>query len=155
MAFCSIGSDSLEVSTPATNYEQQGNSNDNRKSVMQTLVGTLALAALSATPTLALASWLQVYVGATKSGGSVKISPIPDDVYDLKEAVKVEVEPELNHCDAADLEVFAVGTSVPIPDGTEPLCPGMKLSELDATTDEKPLIVVAPLLLEKMRFCSR
>ena len=110
---------------------------------MQTLVVALALAAFSATPTWALASWLQLYVGATKSGGSLKISPIPDDVYDLKKAVKVEVEPKLNHCAASDLEVFAVGTSVPIPDGTEPLDPWDPVPT--STTGPEPLIVVAPL----------
>ena len=110
---------------------------------MQVLVGALALAAFSVTPIQALASWLQVYIGTTKSGGSVKISPIPDDVYDLTEAVKVEVEPELNHCDAANLEVFAVGTSVPIPDGTEPLDPWDPIPTF--TTSKKPLIVVVPL----------
>ena len=60
---------------------------------MQVLVGARALAQFLATPTWAFASWNQLYVGATKSGGSVKISPIPDDVYELAEAVKVEVEP--------------------------------------------------------------
>ena len=140
----------LEVSTPATKYQQQGNSNDNRTKVMQVLVCTRALAAFSATPTWALASWLQLYVGATKSGGSLKISPIPDDVYDLKKAVKVEVEPELNHCKAADLEVFAVGTLVPIPDGTEPLDPGETVP--GGTTSKKPLIVVAPLPLQQQRY---
>ena len=80
----------------------------------------------------------------------MKISPIPDDVYDLKKAVKVEVEPELNHCKAADLEVFAVGTSVPIPDGTEPLDPGETVP--GGTTSKKPLIVVAPLPLQQQRY---
>ena len=75
----------------------------------------------------------------------MKISPIPDVVCCLTEAVKVKVEPKLNHCAPSDLNVFAVGTQVPTPAGTEPLRPGRKLSELDATTDEKPLIVVAPL----------
>ena len=140
----------LEVSTPVTKYQQQGNSNNNRKKVMQVLVGALALAAFSVTPIQALASWLQVYIGTTKSGGSVKISPIPDDVYDLTEAVKVEVEPELNHCDAANLEVFAVGTSVPIPDGTEPLDPWDPIPTF--TTSKKPLIVVAPLRLRQQEY---
>ena len=119
---------------------------------MQILVGALALAAFSVTPTQALASWLQLYIGAMKSGTVFEISGTDRNIHALKKAVKVEVEPKLNHCDAADLEVFPVGTLVPIPDGTEPLCPGMKLSELDATTDEKPLIVVAPPLLQQQRY---
>ena len=88
--------------------------------------------------------WIQLYVGETESGHSVKIRPIPENVYYLTEAVKVEVEPKLNHCAPSHLNVFAVGTQVPTPASTEPLRPGRKLSELDATTDEKPLIVVAP-----------
>ena len=89
--------------------------------------------------------WIQLYVGETESGGVVLIRPIPENVYYLKKAVKVEKAVALSHCDADDLNVFAVGTQVPTPAGTEPLRPGRKLSELDATTDEKPLIVVAPL----------
>ena len=110
---------------------------------MQILVGALALAAFSATPIQALASWLQVYVGATKSGRSVKISPIPDDVNDLTEEIKSQKAVALSHCDAVELNVFAVGTRVPIPDGAEPLDPGETVP--GGTTSKKPLIVVAPL----------
>ena len=80
----------------------------------------------------------------------MKISPIPDDVYELAEAAKVEVEPKLSHCDAANLKVFAVGTSVPIPDGTEPLDPGGTVP--GGTTSKKPLIVVAPLPPQQQQY---
>ena len=137
---------------PATKYQQQGTSNDSRKKAMQVLVGARALvpAQFSATPTRAFASWLQLYVGATKSGHSVKISPIPDDVYDLKKAVKVEKAVALLHCNADELNVFAVGTLVPIPDGTEPLDPGK--TGPGGTTSKEPLIVVAPLALQQQRY---
>ena len=87
--------------------------------------------------------WIQLYVGATKSGHSVKISPIPDDMNDLTEEIKVKVEPKLNHCAPSDLNVFAVGTQVPTTDGTGPLDPGETVP--GGTTSKEPLIVVAPL----------
>ena len=89
--------------------------------------------------------WIQLYVGETESGGVVLIHPIPENVYYLTEEIKAKKAAALLHCDADELNVFAVGTQVLTAVDKVPLRPGMKLSELDATTDEKPLIVVAPL----------
>ena len=117
---------------------------------MQTLVVALALAAFLATPTWALASWLQLYVGATKSGGVLFIHPIPENVYALTEAVKVKRAVDLSHCNAAGLNVYAAGTSVPIPDGTEALDPWDPVPT--STTGPEPLIVVAPLLPQQQQY---
>ena len=117
---------------------------------MQVLVGALALSAFSATPTWAFASWLQVYVGATKSGAVVEISDTGRNIHALKKAVKVKKAEELSHCSTNMLNVFAVGTSVPIPDGTEPLNPWDPIPA--GTTSKKPLIVVAPLLPQQQRY---
>lgn len=58
-------------------------------------------------------------------------------VDDLKKAVKEEYSSNLlKNVAAPMLNVFAA-------EGGEPLRPGKKVSELDATTDENPLIVVA------------
>ena len=86
--------------------------------------------------------WIQLYVGATKSGGVFFILPIPENVCALTEAVKVKVEPKLNHCAPSDLNVFAVGTRVPTPAGREPLNAGDPVPT--GTTGPAPLIVVAP-----------
>ena len=117
---------------------------------MQTLVVTLALAAFSATPIQALASWLQVYVGAMKHGTVFEISNTDRNIHALKKAVKVEKAEEMSHCDADELNVFAVGTSVPIPDGTEHLAPSKTVP--GGTTSKKPLIVVAPLPPQQQRY---
>ena len=86
--------------------------------------------------------WIQLYIGTEKSC-IVKIRPIPETVYDLQEEVKNKVAIKLSHCDAADLMVFAVGTSVPIRDGTEPLDPGDTVpSVASGTTAGKPPLVV-------------
>ena len=87
--------------------------------------------------------WIQLYVGATKSGGVFCIRPIPENVYALTEAIKVENAVALSQCDADELNVFAVGTSVPTTAGTEPLDPWDPVPT--GTTGPAPLIVVAPV----------
>ena len=87
--------------------------------------------------------WIQLYVGETESGGVVLIRPIPENVYYLTEEIKAKKAEELSHCDANELNVFAVGTQVPTPAGTEPLDPGETVP--GGTTSKEPLIVVAPL----------
>jgi hypothetical protein len=66
------------------------------------------------------------------------------NVDDLKEAIKKKNENSLRLVDAAGLKVYAPGTEIPAPDSTtDHLKPGIEVSNL-RTTDEKPLIVIAP-----------
>jgi hypothetical protein len=60
----------------------------------------------------------------------------------LKTAIKTVFGPHLP-CAAPGLKVYAPGTKIPVPDSTDHLKPGTKVSDL-STTDEKPLIVIAP-----------
>jgi hypothetical protein len=55
--------------------------------------------------------WIQLYVGGEKSGDVFIVKPVPEDVHDLREAVK-EKWPELSYCASNDLTLFPPGTSV-------------------------------------------
>ena len=70
-----------------------------------------------------------------------KIRPIPEDVDDLKKKIKEAKPHDLGNCDADRLKVYAAGGD---PRKDEPLRPGKEVKTLGDTTDENPLIVVAP-----------
>ena len=75
-------------------------------------------------------------------GQPVSVEPIPDDVHDLKVAVKNEYPNRLGHCDALELVVYPPGTE-PADFKPENACrPDIKPSR-DADY-ENPLFVVAP-----------
>jgi hypothetical protein len=40
------------------------------------------------------------------------IDPVPKDISRLKEAVHQKIQPELSHCSAASLQVYAPGTNL-------------------------------------------
>ena len=85
--------------------------------------------------------WVQVVTnGGGRVGGAVKIKPVPEDVADLCEAVKAKMVNDLAHCDAHHLVVFPPGAN--IEEQKEALRPGA--APPSDTTDEKPMIVVAP-----------
>jgi hypothetical protein len=90
--------------------------------------------------------WVQLYYkGETETesvGQSFRIEPIPQDVDALKKLVHRELAPELTHCSAARLKVYAAGTNtVPIPEGTKALNPGHPVPT--NSTSDLPLIVIA------------
>ena len=93
--------------------------------------------------------WVQVYIGSKESGTPIKIKPVPDDIHDLKEAVKAKLVPDLDYCAPNKLFVYPTGTDVSVLKGVEALDADRELSfPTSATTknDEPgPLIVVAPL----------
>jgi hypothetical protein len=82
-----------------------------------------------------------LYIGGEKNGSVFKVKPVPEDVNDLRKAVKEEW-PELNETAAARLIVYPAGTSVENLDKASSL----RLSGPvpDATTEDYPLIVIAP-----------
>mmetsp|Transcript_53162 Transcript_53162/g.57699 ORF Transcript_53162/g.57699 Transcript_53162/m.57699 type:complete len:353 (+) Transcript_53162:180-1238(+) len=89
--------------------------------------------------------WVHLVIeGEEHEGEPFKISPIPDDINDLKKAVKTELETTLRHCDAANLSVYSPGTGVPIQDSESRLKANMVCSDILGVTYESPLIVVAP-----------
>jgi hypothetical protein len=105
--------------------------------------------------------WVQIYYKGQeeeeKFGDAIKIKPIPDDVNDLKKVVF----PEKSVVEIAAVKVYASGTTVPIPDGTDNLPAWNKVSSY-TTTGEEPLIVIAPKPQAqrqqqdgKLRCCSR
>jgi hypothetical protein len=87
-------------------------------------------------------------------GESYKITPIPEDVSDLKMKVHLLFSVELQHCSAGLLKVYPPGTTVL--ESTESLDPG---DPVPANTSSKmPLIVIAPKPEQpngKLRCCSR
>ena len=90
--------------------------------------------------------YVKVYIGENDGNPSfLKIKPIPDDIFDLRDEIKAKNSNVLRAIDAVQLKVYAAGTSYPIVEGQDSLDPG------DAVpTDiayEKPLIVVAPALV--------
>ncbi len=88
--------------------------------------------------------WVQLYWDNNEeSGEPFEIEPIPKNVGALKKDVIKEYRNTLSHADAAFLKVYAPGTTVPIPNITHSLTPGEKVVKY-STTDEKPIIVIAP-----------
>ena len=83
------------------------------------------------------------YKLGNKNASKVKLTG-DADVDDLKEAVCKKNPVTLSHVEnPSDLDVFAAGTAVPVPEGTESIDPGRKATEFN-TTSTNPLIVVAP-----------
>ena len=91
--------------------------------------------------------WVCLFIEDEHQGDPVKISPIPEDINDLKEAVKKKFELTLRHCDAAYLSVYPDGTSVPIEQGVHAYVgwdPVPKMDPSPGSTKPHILIVVAP-----------
>lgn len=86
--------------------------------------------------------WIQLYLGQEKSGDVFGISVPVNNIDSLRKAVKEECKPKLDYCAASDLVVYAAGTDVPIPEGTESLDPWDTVPT--NSTGPMPLIVVAP-----------
>jgi hypothetical protein len=101
------------------------------------------MASTGAVPTASV--WVQLYyIGDEKPvGESIEITPIPKNVNALKEKVHAEKQTKLAHVDANDLRVYASGTTLPIPENAHSLRPGKEVFDCP-TTDETPLIVIAP-----------
>jgi hypothetical protein len=85
--------------------------------------------------------WIQLYLGDVKIGDAFNVKPIPENVADLKKAVKEECKPKLDFCGANELKVYAAGTAVPGSAVTEALDPGDSVPT--GTTSKTPLIVKA------------
>jgi hypothetical protein len=64
------------------------------------------------------------------------------DVNDLCKAIKVEMDPDLNHCSAARLSVYPAGTAFENCNTTNALDRGDEPPE--GTTSKAPLVVIAP-----------
>ena len=84
--------------------------------------------------------YVKVYIGENDGNPSfLKIKPIPDDIFDLRDEIKEKEQLELP---ASRLKVYAAGTSYPIVEGQDILDPGDAVPT--DTTSKNPLIVVAP-----------
>jgi hypothetical protein len=84
--------------------------------------------------------WVQLYYEGQEEaiGEAIKITPIPDDVHDLKLAVFSSMNP----AQIAEVKVYASGTTVPFPDCIEA---NVSFSAVaTGATYEEPLIVIAP-----------
>jgi hypothetical protein len=113
-----------------------------------TLRATIMFAA-NGTP-LAKVTWVQLYCGNQAIGNPTKIvaDNTPRNVSFLAHLVKAELHISLQHCDAACLTVYPPGTVVHVPlDPVGSLDPDSPIP--DKTTGENPLIVVAPLPLQR------
>ena len=87
--------------------------------------------------------WIQVRdTNGENVGNVVKINSELDDVNDLCKAIKVELEPDLNHCSAARLSVYPAGTAF----GNYNAITAFKrsVSPPVGTSEEAPLVVIAP-----------
>jgi hypothetical protein len=93
--------------------------------------------------------WIQLYIeGQGKIGRAfcIEISSLSKDrIDDLAKAVYKAGEKSLGQCDAFQLEIFKAGTEFP-PKEEDKLRPGKPVPK--GTTDENPLRVVAPDLLQ-------
>ena len=47
--------------------------------------------------------WVRLYIGSKESDDPIKIKPVPDDISDLKEAVKAKAGPTLDHYGIQDI----------------------------------------------------
>ncbi len=76
--------------------------------------------------------------------GSSEIVEVPDGSYitHFRKAVKEACKRKLTDYDANDLYVYPSGTVVPVESGTLPIGSGKPVPT--GTTDEKPLVVIAP-----------
>lgn len=92
--------------------------------------------------------WVQLHIKGENgpSGEPIKIKPAPDDVSDLKEAVKTKLQPKIDYAPLNEIFVYpprAAGVAV-----GDHYKPGRKLAdlieELKDTSDDHPLILVAP-----------
>ena len=94
--------------------------------------------------------WVQLYYNGTDNpeGDPIKVSPVPDDVADLKGIVYPRKSKSLQHCDPDDLILFPPKSSR----GKKKYNVGKKLEELvdelkyasTPTSFDSPLVVVAP-----------
>jgi hypothetical protein len=83
-----------------------------------------------------------LYIGGEKNGSVFGIYDFAGNVDQLREAVKEKCKPKLEHRDRNMLTVYPAGTSVENLDKASSL----RLSGPvpDATTEDYPLIVIAP-----------
>ena len=87
------------------------------------------------------ALWFEVVQeGHKNTTAKVQMGPT-DDVFDLKEAVKVKFAPRLDNVAAPDLEVYLSAKAY---EGGQSARPGLVLASNVGVTDEDPVIVVAP-----------
>ena len=92
--------------------------------------------------------WIQLYIGDVKIGQPFDVTDfkLGGNVSALKEAVWTKKIDRLQQSsdakDSTELNVYAAGTVVPIPDGAEVLAGNLTVSSLVATY-EAPLIVKA------------
>ena len=87
--------------------------------------------------------WIQVSdTNGINVGAKFKIKSEPEDVDDLCEAIKVKLEPDLNHCSAARLSVYPAGTAFGNYNTTNALDRGE--APPVGTTSKAPLVVIAP-----------
>ena len=87
--------------------------------------------------------WIQVRdTNGENVGNVVKINSELDDVDDLCEAIKVKLEPDLNHCSAARLSVYTAATAFENCNTTNALDRGE--APPVGTTSKAPLVVIAP-----------
>jgi hypothetical protein len=87
--------------------------------------------------------WIQVRdTNGENVGNVVKIKSEPDDVNDLCKAIKVELDPKLKYCAAAELSVYPAGTAF----GNYNTITAFKrsVSPPVGTSEEAPLVVIAP-----------
>jgi len=90
--------------------------------------------------------WVKVYIGQDdQDPRTSEIKQIPENISDLKEKVKEKRPNDLNHCDAARLDVYPVGTDVSNLEGAQKLDPQAPMEEVALPKKRgEYLIVVAP-----------
>lgn len=86
--------------------------------------------------------WVLLYVGDQPSKSSIEIEPIPKNVGALVKALKEELQPDLSHCSAANIEVYQAGTLVMTRTPRTLIDPGNTVP--GDTTSKEPLIAFAP-----------
>jgi hypothetical protein len=88
--------------------------------------------------------WVKIYYKGQEEaiGDAIKIKPIPDDVADLRDTIREKCPNVLHGIDANMLAVYPTDTSLPVSNASEPLKSGGSVPL--HTTDEEPLIVIAP-----------
>ena len=89
--------------------------------------------------------WIQLYIkGEGKCGDPYKVE-IRNDISDLAAAIAKDREVDLGYCHHSKLSVYGAGAEFP-PNEQDRLRPGMPVPE--DTTDENPLRVVAPVVVQ-------
>ena len=85
-----------------------------------------------------------------KNPSDIFIDDFNGNVYQLKKKIKEELKPKLDHLAAVDLNIYELGTAVPIQEGVVPIDPQTPIEEVDLPQLRGEFLIVMPKEQQQM-----